>query len=191
MKLVCTTPPDGIECSQVPIYLSAKKFLGMSEASGTVSLLILQAALLVVWYEYGQAIYPAAYISAGWCVRYGNVLGINGHSAASELLGRPVYDIFAYTPDDIYPHIKYQSCNFVKHNHFPHPLIKVPEPQSTWTENEERRRTWWGVLVTDRIISIGSQGHILTTQEPKNDSLLPVNEEAWASISSLFKIVWF
>lgn len=90
MKLVCSRPQDGVESSQNQSYMSAKRFLSLVEATGTVSLLVLQAALLVFWYEYGQAIYPAAYMSAGWCERYGILLGINGHSSAYEMLGRSV-----------------------------------------------------------------------------------------------------
>ena len=90
MKLIISRPPDNIESYQTSIYVSAKHFLAMTEAAGTVSLFVLQAGLLMTWYEYGQAIYPAAWMSAGWCVRYGNLLGINGHTETLELLGRPV-----------------------------------------------------------------------------------------------------
>ena len=90
MKLIISRPPDGIESYQASVYISAKRFLALMEAAGTVSLFVLQAGLLITWYEYGQAIYPAAWMSAGWCVRYGNLLGINGHSETLELLGRPV-----------------------------------------------------------------------------------------------------
>jgi hypothetical protein len=90
MKLIISKPQDGIESSQNPIYGSAKRFLALLEAAGTVSLIVLQAALLIVWYEYGQAIYPAAWISAGWCVRYGTLLGINNHAESTQILGRPV-----------------------------------------------------------------------------------------------------
>lgn len=90
MKLIISTPPDGLEASQNPLYLSAKRFIALLEAAGSVSLHVLQANLLVTWYEYGQAIYPAAFMSAGWCVRYGNMLGISGNSEAAELLGRAV-----------------------------------------------------------------------------------------------------
>jgi hypothetical protein len=90
MKLITSRPQDGVESSQSQIYMSAKRFLGLMEASGTISLIVLQAGLLITWYEYGQAIYPAAWMSAGWCVRYGNLLGINGHESATQLLGRPV-----------------------------------------------------------------------------------------------------
>jgi hypothetical protein len=90
MKLIISRPPDTVESHQTPIYLSAKRFLALSEAAGTVSLRVLQAGLLITWYEYGQAVYPAAFMSAGWCVRYGNLLGVNGNTEALELLGRPV-----------------------------------------------------------------------------------------------------
>ena len=90
MKLIISRPHDGIESSQNPIYLAAKRFISLLEMSGAATLLILQANLLVMWYEYGQAIYPTAWMTAGWCVRYGNLLGINGQSEAVQLLGRPV-----------------------------------------------------------------------------------------------------
>jgi len=96
MKLIISRPQDGIESSQNPIYNSAKRFISLMEATGTASLLVLQANLLVTWYEYGQAIYPAAWMSAGWCVRYGNMLGINGHEEASQILGRPVRNAALY-----------------------------------------------------------------------------------------------
>lgn len=104
MKLICTVPVDGVDSSQVPVYLSTKRFIAIVEASGTISLLVLQAALLVAWYEYGQAIYPAAYMTTCWCKGYGNLLGINGLSASSELLGRPVR-IPSIVPFIIHVHI--------------------------------------------------------------------------------------
>ncbi len=89
MKLIISRPQDGIESSQHPIYVSAKRFIALLEATGTATLLMLQANILVTWYEYGQAIYPAA-MTAGWCTRYGNMLGISGNKYATDLLGRLV-----------------------------------------------------------------------------------------------------
>ena len=94
MKLITSSPQDGLDCSQNHIYLSAKRFVALLEATGTASLLMLQANILIAWYEYGQAIYPAAYMSAGWCVRYGNMLGLGGSEHAHESLGRPVGKTF-------------------------------------------------------------------------------------------------
>lgn len=47
------------------------------ETSGNLSLRILQAGILIALYETGHAIYPAAYLSVGACVRYGIALGID------------------------------------------------------------------------------------------------------------------
>ncbi len=127
MKLIISRPQDGLESSQNPIYISAKRFIAVMEAAGTASLLVLQANVLVTWYEYGQAIYPAAYMSAGWCIRYANMLGINGNPEAPQLLGA-VVSVLAILSI----------------------LLLLTSIQDTWLEQEERRRTWWGVLLADR-----------------------------------------
>jgi hypothetical protein len=90
MKLITTRPQDGLENLQNPIYTASKHFISLMESIGMTSLLVLQAYILVALYEIGQAIYPGAWMSVGSCVRYGLLLGINGHESAAELLGRPV-----------------------------------------------------------------------------------------------------
>jgi hypothetical protein len=90
MKLMITRPQEGLESANHPIYTAAKRFLALMESSGMTSLLVLQAHILVALYEIGQAIYPAAWMSAGACVRYGLLLGIHGHESSAQLLGRPV-----------------------------------------------------------------------------------------------------
>jgi hypothetical protein len=90
MKLMITRPQEGLESAHHSIYIAAKRFLGLMESSGMTSLYVLQAYVLVTLYEIGQAIYPAAWMSAGACIRYGLLLGIHGHESAAQLLGRPV-----------------------------------------------------------------------------------------------------
>lgn len=91
MKLITSRPQDGIGCAQNPIYVSAKRFVALMEASGMVSLIVLQANLMVTLYEYGQAIYPAAWMSSGWNIRYATMLGIhNFNHSEAQLLSRPV-----------------------------------------------------------------------------------------------------
>lgn len=90
MKLMVTRPQDGIDCATHPIYMAAKRFLSLLEASGVTSLLLLQAYLLITTYEIGQAIYPAAWMSAGACARYAQLLGIHGHQTAPKILGHAV-----------------------------------------------------------------------------------------------------
>jgi Fungal specific transcription factor domain len=90
MKLIITRPQDGLENLQNPIYTASKRFIFLMESSGMTSLLVLQAYILLSLYEIGQAVYPGAWMSVGSCVRYGLLLGVNGHESAAELLGRPV-----------------------------------------------------------------------------------------------------
>lgn len=90
MKLMITRPQDGVESCQNPVYTAAKRYLSLMDACGMTSILVLQAYVLIGAYEIGQAIYPAAWMTAGACVRYGQLLGINGHEEAPKLLGRAV-----------------------------------------------------------------------------------------------------
>lgn len=126
MKLLISRPQDNYECSQFPVYLSAKRFLTTMEAAGMIHINVLQAGLLLAWYEYGQAIYPAAWMTSGWCVRYATLLGIDKGDEAASLLEKLVGS----------PLIVSASL-----------LTRL---QQTWSEQEERRRTWWGVLVLDK-----------------------------------------
>ncbi|KAI0015537.1 fungal-specific transcription factor domain-containing protein [Xylariomycetidae sp. FL0641] len=48
----------------------------------------------------------------------------------------------------------------------------------SWTEAEERRRTWWAVYVVDKIVSLGSQKRSLCG-EPSPNEVLPFDDEAW------------
>ncbi|KAI9841086.1 MAG: hypothetical protein M1837_000990 [Sclerophora amabilis] len=54
----------------------------------------------------------------------------------------------------------------------------LPRP-GTWTEQEERRRVWWGVMILDRYVALGGGGHPLVTEDPGHDELLPVDDSAW------------
>ncbi|POS88067.1 hypothetical protein EPUL_000562 [Erysiphe pulchra] len=146
IKLVISKPKDGLDCSQNELYLAAKRFINFMQSTGFISILILQANILVTLYEYGHAIYPSAWMSSGWSVRYGNLLGINGDEAAIDLLGKPSDEI----------------------------------------DKEERLRTWWA-LISFRIISIGNMAYVTNPQEPKEDDMLPIDDDAWdrGEISSI------
>jgi hypothetical protein len=50
---------------------------------------------------------------------------------------------------------------------------------NTWTEQEERRRVWWGIVVLDRFINIGHRGKPFATLEPSIDTHLPTDDAAW------------
>lgn len=62
---------------QNDVYLAARRYAMELEASGVLTLPLLQACLLLSIYEIGHSVYPAAYISIGTCASYGFALGLN------------------------------------------------------------------------------------------------------------------
>ena len=63
-----------------------------------------------------------------------------------------------------------------------HKIRKAPQmlPRcNTWTEQEERRRVWWAILILDRFINIGHRGKPLSTTDPNIDIHLPTEDAAW------------
>lgn len=99
MKLVISRPQEGLENTYNPIYAAAKRFLALMEAGGMVSLMMLQTYILVALYEMGQSIYPAAWMTVGSSVRYGQLLGVHDPERAPQLLIQAVnilqpYNIF-------------------------------------------------------------------------------------------------
>lgn len=89
MKLSCTAPSDADQDggSRMALYRIAKRFYLEVEIAGVQSIYMLQAGILIAFYELGQAIYPAAYLTVGACARYGLALGID------KLSLEPVGDI--------------------------------------------------------------------------------------------------
>lgn len=89
MKLITTTPSPELYASaaDMPLYRTTKQFTALLEAAGTTSILYLQAMILVTLYEYSHAVYPAAWMSVGSCVRYAAMLGLPSYGEASSVLG--------------------------------------------------------------------------------------------------------
>lgn len=75
MKLITAFPPVGPRSPRTALYHATKHFYVVVEDS--LSILVLQAGLLVALYELGHGIYPAAFLSIGACARYAYALGIN------------------------------------------------------------------------------------------------------------------
>ncbi|KAH7348393.1 putative fungal-specific transcription factor [Rhexocercosporidium sp. MPI-PUGE-AT-0058] len=59
-------------------YLAAKRLHADLVEGGGFSTQVLQSGVLIALYEYGHAIYPAAYLSIGACARYGISAGLDG-----------------------------------------------------------------------------------------------------------------
>lgn len=54
----------------------------------------------------------------------------------------------------------------------------LPRP-TTWTEQEERRRVWWGIILLDRYINLGHRGKPFATNDPGLETHLPTDDESW------------
>ncbi|PTB63383.1 N-terminal binuclear Zn cluster-containing/DNA binding domain-containing protein [Trichoderma citrinoviride] len=78
MKLCCAR-------RTTPLYETVKLLHFKIETSGVLSVLVLQAAILIALYELGHSIYPAAYLSVGSCARYATALGIDKSILLSSL----------------------------------------------------------------------------------------------------------
>lgn len=73
MKLCCARQKTW----NTPLYETVKLLHFKIETSGVLSVLVLQAAILIALYELGHAVYPAAFLSLGSCARYATALGID------------------------------------------------------------------------------------------------------------------
>lgn len=78
MRLTTLWPVEGVPIATTAEYLAAKRLHADLETSGAFSMQVLQAGVLIALYEYGHAIYPAAYLSIGACARYGISSGMDG-----------------------------------------------------------------------------------------------------------------
>ncbi|OBS15187.1 hypothetical protein FPOA_13929 [Fusarium poae] len=52
------------------------------------------------------------------------------------------------------------------------------EPE-TWALCEEQRRTWWAILMLDRVVVAGSPQLLMSAPEPNTNDLLPCNDDDW------------
>ncbi|KAF6814743.1 fungal specific transcription factor domain-containing protein [Colletotrichum plurivorum] len=138
MKLVTSTPAAGVGVAQSPLYRAAKRFASLLEHGGASSLMALQSMALIAYFEHGHAIYPAAWITIGSCVRYAEFLGLPDFHEGNVLLSSA----------------------------------------TTWTEAEERKRTWWGILILDRFICIGNKKRYISP-DPEANETFPSDDESW------------
>ncbi|KAJ5145485.1 uncharacterized protein N7515_000049 [Penicillium bovifimosum] len=76
MKLVLWTPVTDRSDPRTTTYHAAKRHLHELDLTGCLTLLTLQAAILIAVYEIGHAIYPAAHLSVTACAQYAATLGL-------------------------------------------------------------------------------------------------------------------
>jgi hypothetical protein len=89
MKLIQQMPQESTRLQQESLYILAKQLCASLEMAGIQSMLKLQASLLIAAFETNHAIYPAAYMSMGYCVTQAFALGLQ-NKEAPQLLAAPL-----------------------------------------------------------------------------------------------------
>lgn len=69
--------PSASANPKTPMYTAAKQYFLELETAGTFSVRVVQAGLLILLYELGHCIYPAAYMSVATCARQAVALGLD------------------------------------------------------------------------------------------------------------------
>ena len=77
IHLITQYPTPPIQSMQSSLYVLVKNTISLLESAGFLSLEVVQARLLVSFYEMGHGIHPAASISIGACARTARALGLN------------------------------------------------------------------------------------------------------------------
>ncbi|KAF4490277.1 oxidoreductase yusZ [Fusarium agapanthi] len=54
------------------------------------------------------------------------------------------------------------------------------EPE-TWTLCEEQRRTWWAIVMLDRVVVAGPSPRLMAAPDPTTNDLLPCNDDDWTN----------
>lgn len=68
---------DIVSSPRTDLYEMTKWYQHNVENSGILSLLVLQANVLITCYEFGHGIYPAAFLSIARCARYAAALAVD------------------------------------------------------------------------------------------------------------------
>jgi hypothetical protein len=77
IHLIIQFPVAPLLSMQSSLYVLVKNMISILESTGFLSLEVVQARLLVSFYEMGHGIHPAASISIGACARTARALGLN------------------------------------------------------------------------------------------------------------------
>jgi Fungal specific transcription factor domain len=89
MRLITQIPPHDSRSAQNTLYLTAKAFFTVVESSASMTVQLIQSALLLGAYEVGHGIYPAAFLSVGHCARLIYAVGLHNRKGAPQMIKRP------------------------------------------------------------------------------------------------------
>jgi Fungal specific transcription factor domain len=150
---IITMLPAGGRMDRTPEYAAAKRFYTELEGIGAFSPQVLQAGVLIALYEYGHAIYPAAYLTIGGLARYGISSGIDGTG-----------------PSQMAPPGDWIEAEERKRIWWGVLILDRCVHLFRWAIN---------VLILDSCVNLGNPTRTLATQEPPTSSILPMEDELW------------
>lgn len=160
LKLITTLPPTSPRNPQTSLYQTAKHFYLEVEGSSLLSVPILQAGVLLAFYELGHGIYPAAFLSIGACARYAHALGINVCGALN------VRKVLTMVEVEERRRVWWAIVILDR-------LVTECFPQQPVRYSMNRK------LTTLSFVSIGCPGRPFATADPTLDDLLPTDDAAW------------
>lgn len=150
IKLI-TTEPDADASSTT--YCSLKRAFLEVELSGSLTFRTLQALVLVAIYELGQAIYPSAYLTVGYCARYGIALGID----------RTIDSFYSSKLDDSEEERRTWWTIILLDRYLR--LCKICKEMHADGDH--------------RYLNVGCPERALLIEEPSNTSVLPMDDKLW------------
>jgi hypothetical protein len=143
------------ESMHTALYVKVKSILSLLEATGFVSLEVVQCRLLVTFYEMGHALYPAASISIATCARIARVLCL--HKRNTHVVGEVSNGI-----------------NSEERNRVWWGVICLDRSALSF----QCPRTC--CLMQSRFINICNGDSIFAAEDPKGQDPLPIEDAAWA-----------
>lgn len=90
MLAICLLSTTASQClsGTGELYAQVKRCYSFVETLGIITPRVLQAALIIAYWEVGSGVYPAAYLSVGLCARLGHALGIHRRREAPQMFPR-------------------------------------------------------------------------------------------------------
>jgi hypothetical protein len=158
IKLLQAAPSSGSIDKQRSIYTMAKTITSLLESSNVIPSYLLECKVLLTFYEIGQGLNTAAYLSVGACARLARILGLHRKPwkhRTDELIGRAIIrTTISVEPVDYYV------------------------PENGGFDSEEAKRIWWAITNMDRFINLANGDSQFVTEDPETSDPLP-NERSF------------
>ncbi|KAK6214964.1 fungal specific transcription factor domain-containing protein [Colletotrichum tabaci] len=166
----------------LPIISKKRMQMGVTLAQGGPDLAMLFLAMQLATARPEPGVAPAHLAVYRAAKRFLSLLENGGATSLMVLQSMVLIAYFEYA-HGVYPAawitiascVRYADFLGLSGFHKGNVLLKAP---TTVTELEERSRTWWAILVLDRIICLGNQKRYLSP-EPHDTEAFPIDDEDW------------